>query len=287
MADRKVSLFFALTCLFLQINQPNPVHMLSKSQIKFINSLKLNKFRKIHQAFLAEGEKLVGDFLTNGLQAQLICACPEWIQKHALRVQNTQLVSITPAELRKISALSHPNQVLAVFKIPKHEFQAAQIFDQLSLVLDDIRDPGNLGTIIRTADWFGIRHLVCSNTSVDAFNPKVVQATMGSIARVQVAYTALPEFLSQAPAGTPIYGTFMEGENIHHAELSEKGVIIIGNEGQGISSALHPFINHKLNIPAFNAGDNSQLGSAESLNASIANAIVCYEFRKKLRNLSY
>jgi TrmH family RNA methyltransferase len=169
--------------------------------------------------------------------------------------------------------------VLALVEVPQQLNFAKSIFEKLILVLDEIKDPGNLGTIIRIADWFGISDIVCSNHSVDAYNPKVVQATMGSIARVNLRYTNLFEFLKNIPTDFPIYGTLLNGENIYNQTLSKNGIIIIGNESKGISDDILPFITNKLYIPSYAENLNNK---AESLNASIATAIVCAEFKKRI-----
>jgi TrmH family RNA methyltransferase len=181
---------------------------------------------------------------------------------------------VSDDELRKLSFLQHPQQVLAVFPIPQSSTLPDP--DQLILALDGVQDPGNLGTIIRIADWFGIKTIYCSEDTVDAWNPKVVQATMGSIARINLIYIDLPELLDTLPDSFPVYGTLLDGEDIYQQPLSENGLIIMGNEGNGISEAVRTRINHRLLIPSFSQGD-----TAESLNVAIATAITCSEFRRR------
>ncbi len=251
--------------------------MLSKNTIKHINALKQNKFRDEYQQFIAEGDKLVSELLTSNFKIIEIFAVKEWLDKHKI-VDNIAITEVTVSELERISGLTTPNMVLALVEIPQQQSINASIFDKLILVLDEIKDPGNLGTIIRIADWFGISNIVCSNHSVDVYNPKVVQATMGSIARVNVQYADLHDFFKNAPKNVPIYGTLLNGENIYTQPLSKNGIIIIGNESKGISNELLPFITNKLCIPSY---AENQENKAESLNAAIATSIVCAEFRRK------
>ena len=166
--------------------------------------------------------------------------------------------------------------VLAIFNNPEVKFTADSLKSNLVLLLDDIRDPGNLGTIIRIADWFGIKQVVCSETTVDLYNPKVIQASMGSIARLQVIYTDAVSWLAYLPSTTPVYGTSLDGKNLYERKLSATGVIVIGNEAKGISKGVQKYVTDKLLIPSFSATTH-----AESLNASVAAAIICAEFRRQ------
>ena len=237
--------------------------MISKNQIKFVRQLEQKKYRKKEGLFVAEGPKVVGDLLRAGFNTQEIYATKEW-NSNGKRVQE-----VTDEELRKVSFLQHPQQVLALFEIPSAKLSSDSA---LSLALDDVQDPGNLGTIIRIADWFGISTIYCSENTVDAWSPKVVQATMGSIARVNIVYTDLKELIQNATV--PVYGTLLDGQNIYTQELSQDGIIVMGNEGNGISQAMRPLINRKLLIPQFHEGP-------ESLNVAIATAITCSEFRRR------
>ena len=182
---------------------------------------------------------------------------------------------MTEEELRRISFLQHPQQVLGLFPIPP-QTTATSFGGALVLALDGVQDPGNLGTIIRIADWFGSETIICSEDTADAWNPKVIQATMGSIARVNIIYTNLLDLLDTLPTDFPIYGTLLDGENIYTQPLSEEGLIIMGNEGNGISEAVRTKINRKLLIPDFHQGE-----TADSLNVAIATAITCSEFRRR------
>jgi TrmH family RNA methyltransferase len=256
--------------------------MLSKNKIKFINSIKKKKYRDIHQRFFVEGEKLVDELLHSDMQIISILATSYWMESHQTELEhlkNIEFVEITEVELKKISALSTPNKVLAIVKKPEYSYSVHEIINKLSLFLDHINDPGNLGTIIRIADWFGINEIFCSNESVDSFNPKVVQSSMGAIYRTKVHYVDPINFLKEAKQLNHfnIYGTFLEGHNIYEEELSENGLIVLGSESHGIGEILKPFINKKLFIPSF----PPELISSESLNISIAAAITCSEFRRR------
>ncbi len=252
--------------------------MLSKNQIKYINSLKISKYRNEENVFVAEGIKLVDEILHSRFEISQIFVTQEWVNENSVQNKYQNCIQIiTEEELKKISSLTTPNQVLAVVKTPEYQI-SDNIFEQLTLILDDIRDPGNMGTIIRIADWFGIPNIICSLHSVDCYNPKVVQATMGSIARVNIFYTDLLELLKQKPQNFSVYGTLLEGENIYGTDLETKGFIVIGNESKGISNEVKNHLTHALHIPSFNphAADH-----AESLNASVAAAIVCSEFKRR------
>ncbi len=256
--------------------------MLSKSRIKHINSLKIKKFRELHRQFLAEGSKLVTELMKSFYQITNIYATREWIleNEQLIASKNFIITEISASDLNRITALTTSSPVLAVIDIPGDSYSLSAFSEGLTLLLDDIKDPGNLGTIIRIADWFGIGQVVCSETTVDLYNTKTVQATMGSIARIKVIYTDLVKTLSGIAPGIKIYGTFLEGENIYSQELDQAGIIIIGNESQGISHEVAQFVTDKLFIPGSQAPNNFT-GSAESLNASIAAAIVCSEFRRR------
>ena len=246
--------------------------MISKNQIKFIRQLEQKKFRHREGLFVAEGTKVVGDLLKAGYMPHSLYATPDWLaenQSHLL------ISSVTDDELTRLSFQQHPQQVLALFPIPEPA-DLSPLTSHLSLLLDGVQDPGNLGTIIRIADWFGISNIICSEDTVDAYNPKVVQATMGSIARVNIIYTNLLELLDGLPADFPVYGTLLDGENIYTQELTPHGLIIMGNEGNGISDAVRQRVNRRLLIPDFHNGD-----TADSLNVAIATAITCSEFRRR------
>lgn len=244
--------------------------MISKNQIKYLRSLETKKGRKKEKAFVAEGPKVVADLIE--IQRPLhVFATDSWIAEG----KYNDAVPITDDELRKISFLQHPQQVVAVFPMFKDD---VAVVDQskLSLVLDGVQDPGNLGTIIRIADWFGVTDIFCSVDTADVYNPKVVQATMGSIARVRVVYTDLCGMLSSLPSNFPIYGTFLDGEDIYAKKLPATGLVVMGNEGKGISTAVSEYINNRLLIPNYPRGRKT----ADSLNVAVATAIVCSEFRR-------
>ena len=247
--------------------------MISKNQIKYIRQLEIKKFRKREKCFVAEGPKVVGDLMKQ-YQPIALFATDEWLPKASY--DRSVLTSITDEELRRISFLQTPQQVLALFAIPQPNYSLITNHYSLSLALDGVQDPGNLGTIIRIADWFGIDTIYCSEDTADAYNPKVVQATMGSLAHVHIIYTDLLELFESLPPSYPIYGTLLDGDDIYQQPLSQQGIIVMGNEGNGISEAVRQRVNHRLLIPNFHQGD-----SAESLNVAIATAITCSEFRRR------
>ena len=256
--------------------------MISKAKLKYIHSLEQKKYRRQEGVFVAEGPKVVGDLLAV-MPARELFATREWMasQPHLAGT----VTEVTDDELRKLSFLQHPQQVLGVFEMPDASASAdqstltqnaAKVESQLAIALDGVQDPGNLGTIIRIADWYGIDTVYCSPDTADAWSPKVVQATMGSIARVNIIYTNLLELLDGLPADFPVYGTLLDGENIYTQELTPHGLIIMGNEGNGISDAVRQRVNRRLLIPDFHNGD-----TADSLNVAIATAITCSEFRRR------
>ena len=255
--------------------------MISKNKIKYIRSLELKKNRNKEGKFVAEGFKVVDDLLA--LQpADLIVATAEWLKGKHLAAQ-TEVIEVTEEELKKVSFLQHPQQVLAVFRTNEEADDQEKNFgfskintSELNLALDGVQDPGNLGTIIRIADWFGITHIYCSQDTADVYNPKVVQATMGSIARVKVEYGNLLGLVESLPADVPVYGTLLDGDNIYQQQLENRGLIVMGNEGKGISPALAKKVNRRLLIPNFPEGR----ATADSLNVAIATAITCSEFRR-------
>lgn len=251
--------------------------MLSKSQISFINSLKQKKYREEHQLFIAEGAKIVPELLNSAIVVKQVYATSDFLRNNVIPA-TVERFEIKENELERISSLTKANEVLAVCETPTYELNPESLKGKLTLVLDDIKDPGNLGTIIRIADWFGIENIVCSSETVDAFNPKVVQATMGSIARIKVHYIDLTGFLQEQ--NQPIYGALLEGKNIYSEKLSSEGLIVIGNESRGISEEVQKLITDKISIPSFSHFKQGG-GEAESLNAAIATSIICSEFRRR------
>ena len=248
--------------------------MLSKGKIKFIRLLHLNKYRRKQGLFLAEGSVNVLDFLSGPLKVKELFATRNWLDKQdrAVLEMNPEVVSLP--EMAKISALKTPSEVLAIVEKPEYSLPDIADVEGYVLVLDDIRDPGNLGTILRTADWFGIREVICSPDTVDAYNPKVVQATMGSLGRVRVHYTDLPAWLAGKPEGLNVYGAVLQGDDIRRTKKTGRGILLVGSEAHGISKTLYPYIDQYIRIPS--AGTSG----AESLNAAVATAIVCYAFCK-------
>ena len=237
--------------------------MITKNQQKLIRQLELKKYRKREGIFVAEGPKVVGDLMKT-YEVHSLYATDDWPGPAHYRV--------TDDELRRLSFLQHPQQVIGLFALPQAEAPAAPT--GLSLALDGVQDPGNLGTIIRIADWFGIETIYCSEDTADAWSPKVVQATMGSIARVHIIYCDLIPLLTATTL--PVYGTLLDGNNIYSQPLSQDGIIVMGNEGNGISQPIRALIKHRLLIPDFHQGE-----TADSLNVAIATAITCSEFRRR------
>lgn len=249
--------------------------VLNKNTIRAIRQLELRKFRRQEGLFIAEGNKLVEDNLA-AMQCRKLIATKAWWEAHPDAIgQAEDCYVVTTDEMQRVSLLQSPQEVLGTFVIPTHRLQAEELRSRLSVVLDEVQDPGNLGTIIRLCDWFGITDIICSPDTVDCYNPKVVQATMGAIARVRVHYTALVPFLNTLHE-MPVYGTYLEGNNIYETELTPHGLIVMGNEGKGISPELAPCITRKLTIPSFACGRTS-----DSLNVGIATAIVASEFRRR------
>ncbi|MCB0387929.1 MAG: RNA methyltransferase [Winogradskyella sp.] len=241
--------------------------MLSKSQIKTITSLKQKKYRLQQGLFVAEGVKTINELLASQFSLQQLYTT------NSFKIDANLETVVSENELKKISFLKTPNTALAIFKIPEPK---AINTNQLLVALDNVRDPGNLGTIIRLCDWFGITDLVCNQETVDCYNPKVVQATMGSITRVNVSYLNLTDFLKTTHM--PIFGAFMEGDNIYKSQLPNKGILVLGNEANGISREIEQVITTKISIPRF-----GQLQSTESLNVATAAAILLSEFRRSER----
>ncbi|MBR5205321.1 MAG: RNA methyltransferase [Bacteroidaceae bacterium] len=251
--------------------------MLSKNKIKYIHSLELKKNRKEEHAFVAEGHKLVGDLLGH-FPCKLLVATHAWLERNPGKKAD-EIIEVTQEELTRASLQKAPQEVLAVFEQPTYEMDASVVSQNLCLALDDVQDPGNLGTIIRLADWFGIEHIFCSQGTVDVYNPKTIQATMGALARVKLHYCHLPSFIASLK-DTPVYGTFLDGENMYGKNLSEHGLIVMGNEGNGISDEVGKLVNERLYIPNY----PPQRETSESLNVAIATSVICAEFRRRITN---
>ena len=237
---------------------------ISKNQLKLITSLSQKKYRQKHKLFVAEGVKVVNELLNSSFELDQLFANEDF------DTQNKNCQIISNEELRKISSLKTPNKVLGIFKIPAEK----EISNKgLILVLDDINDPGNLGTIIRLCDWFGITTLVCSNETVDCYNQKVVQSSMGSLTRLDIKYLNLKEYLSNTEL--PTFIADMDGENVYKKELPKEAVLIMGNEANGVSDEIKSLIKHKISIPRF-----GNLQETDSLNVATATAILLSEFRR-------
>lgn len=241
--------------------------MVSKNQIKLITSLQQKKYRVVNQLFIAEGIKVIQELLNSNFELVNLFTTKDDFEQ----VRPPFKIVVSDADLKKISALNTPNSCLAVFKMAPEK---PIVNSGLILALDSVRDPGNMGTILRLCDWFGVKQLICSNETVDFYNPKVVQATMGSIGRVNVNYTDLNAYISQYKGA--VFGTFMDGDNIYKAHLQQEGIIVMGNEANGISSQLEAIVSHRLAIPRF--GD---LQKTESLNVATATAIILSEFKRE------
>ena len=237
-----------------------------KSKIKYIQSLSQKKLREEEGVFIAEGPKIVDEILqASNMKARELFATTEWINRnpHWKQHLSQTLFEIGDDELKRISLLQSPNQVLGIFEQPV--FPPLKPANKISLMLDTIQDPGNLGTIVRCADWFGVHHIICSKDCVDVYNPKVVQSTMGSICRVQVVYEDLSSFI-QAHSSIPVYAATLDGHDLTNHATIEEGIILIGNESRGIHPELLSRVNHRITIP--------RKGNAESLNAAVATGII-------------
>jgi TrmH family RNA methyltransferase len=240
--------------------------MVGKKWLKLVKSLHQKKYRNEHQLFFVEGKKVVHELINAGLVPEKILIYPDFQDGFH---RNIPIEIISPKDLKSISALKNPNGVLGVFRMPKPKNSYE---GDWTVVLDDVRDPGNLGTIIRICDWYGIQQLVCSPTSVDVYNPKVLQATMGSMARVNVVYTELRDFLRKSQL--PIYGAYMDGKTIYEVKLPDEGILVMGNEANGISSELEALTKNRITIPQYGKP------SAESLNVAMATGILLSEIRR-------
>lgn len=251
--------------------------MISKAQISFIKSLHQKKYRQEHQLFIAEGYKIVEELITAGYSIKTICIVDhqrdDFLSTHPKISKNTEILPVKQSDMERISTFSSTSEIMAVVHTPslpgENVYNPEYYLQSVSLCLDEIKDPGNLGTIIRIADWFGIKRIICSANTVELYNPKVIQSTMGSFMRVEVVYTDLNEFFTRLN-GVKVYGALLDGKNIYREQLERKGVILMGSESHGISEGLMKFITDPLTIPLF--------GGAESLNVAVATGIICSEF---------
>ncbi len=257
--------------------------MFSKNKIKLVRSLEHRKYRLSHGLFVAEGPKVVGELMER-FSCSYLCCLDEWLHCGINIPEGVECDVVSNEELQKVSFQEHPQQVLAIFELPKQknniELGYAELVkaaeDDICIALDGVQNPGNVGTIIRLADWFGISDVICARGTADVFSPKVIQATMGSIARVNIHEVNLPDLLKSMPVDVPVFGTFLDGGNIYTQQLPNHGVIVMGNEGNGISDAVASLVNQRITIPNFSK-HNQQ---ADSLNVAVATAVVCSEFRR-------
>lgn len=254
--------------------------MISKNKIKFIKSLQIKKIRDQERLFIIEGDKLVKEFLSAQVPIMMIVAKAEFLSglpsdltKH---VSEKEVVSYK--ELKQISTLKTPHNALAVVRMPETNLNISEILNELCVALDFIQDPGNMGTIIRAAGWFGIKNIICSTDCVDVYNPKVIQASMGALLHVNVYYEDLKQiFIAAKERSVPVFGTLLEGSSIYNHKLNKKGIILLGNESKGVSADLMEFVTEKIKIPKF----SSATEGIDSLNVGMAAAIVFSEFLRK------
>ncbi len=244
--------------------------MISSATIKYIRSLEQKKYRNQSGSFLAEGDKIVRELLSSGFALQQVFALDSWIDANQQIISSSpvEVIPVSPGEMGRISQLKTPNQALAVVAIPQYEADPDDLQTNLTLALDNIQDPGNLGTIIRTADWFGVRNIYCTSTTADVYSPKVIQATMGSFIRVKVHYVDLPLFLGSLDGNIPVYGAFLHGEALFNIQATLPGMLVVGNESKGISPECGQLVSQRISIPA--VGNQG----AESLNAGVAAGIL-------------
>ncbi|HKL66973.1 MAG TPA: RNA methyltransferase [Bacteroidales bacterium] len=254
--------------------------MLSSSNIKLINSLEHKKYREKYNLFVIEGNKIVGEFLGGGMPVEKVFATPSWLKENKGTKLSAagEVINVSENELKKVSKLKTPPGVLALVRIKDRDIDIQKIATGLSIGLESIRDPGNLGTIIRIAAWFNIAYIICSNDSVDVYNPKTVRSSMGALAHTNVIYTDLALFTGKLrKLGTPIYAIDLDGKSVYESKLSNRGLLLFGNESKGLSGLLEPFVSDKLLIPP----SGRILPGIDSLNVAMSAAIICSEFRRK------
>lgn len=249
--------------------------MLSKALQKRIASLENKKQRRESGLFVAEGSKTVLDLIAAGIVPEKVIATVNWLAENRLNV-GIEVIEVELEEMKRISFQQTPQGVMGIFRQPQYDTDTTIPQRELCLALDNVQDPGNLGTIIRIADWFGIENIFCSTGTADIYNPKTIQATMGAIGRVKVHYVDLPEMLASLKGKAPIYGTFLDGEVVYTKKLEKHGIIVMGNEGNGIGDECSRHITEKILIPSYPEGR----ATSESLNVSVATAIICNEFRR-------
>ncbi|MEY8593369.1 RNA methyltransferase [Butyricimonas hominis] len=251
--------------------------MLSKHLTNIIQNLEKKKFREKYNLFKIEGEKLVQELFLSDMKVDTLIARPSWIERNRQKAQSYNTIEVNEIEMGRVSNFKSLPEVIALAQIPVKEHSPEEIKNELSIVLNGIQDPGNLGTILRLSDWFGVRHVFCDHDCANIFNPKSVQASMGAIFRVNVFYLDLVEFIPRfVDQNFPCYGAFLEGENIYRTELRTKGFIVMGNEGNGISPEIERFVTRKITIPSFAHSPYS----TESLNVGVATGIILSEFKR-------
>ncbi|MCB6970592.1 MULTISPECIES: RNA methyltransferase [Butyricimonas] len=251
--------------------------MLSKHLTNIIQNLEKKKFREKYNLFKIEGEKLVQELFLSDMKVDTLIARPSWIERNRQKAQSYNTIEVNEIEMGRVSNFKSLPEVIALAQIPVKEHSPEEIKNELSIVLNGIQDPGNLGTILRLSDWFGVRHVFCDHDCANIFNPKSVQASMGAIFRVNVFYLNLVEFIPRfVDQDFPCYGAFLEGENIYRTELRTKGFIVMGNEGNGISPEIERFVTRKITIPSFAHSPYS----TESLNVGVATGIILSEFKR-------
>ncbi|MFO7851495.1 MAG: TrmH family RNA methyltransferase [Bacteroidota bacterium] len=253
--------------------------MLSSANIKLINSLRLKKYRERNKLFVIEGDKFIKEVLERGRHVKLLLARDEWLNMTDKELLSPvdEIITVNERELAKVSRLKTPQNTLALINIEKHTVDMRSIVRNLSIALENIQDPGNLGTIIRIAAWFGIDNILCSKGTVDLYNPKTIQASMGALLHVKVTYTNLVDIIPDlVKSGTPVYAASLDGEPVQNIEKKTYGVLLFGNESKGISGELMHYVSHKIVIPPY----KKVLPGIESLNVAVSAAIICNEFRR-------
>jgi TrmH family RNA methyltransferase len=259
--------------------------MISKNKIKFINSLQKKKVRDDEKLYVIEGDKLVREFLNASVPVRILVAKAEFLGSLAPELTRSvkEIENVSYEELKQISTLKTPHNAMAVVQMPEHELKMSEIINQFCVALDFVQDPGNMGTIIRAAGWFGIKNIICSMDCVDVYNPKVIQSSMGAILHVNVHYADLKNLFTFAEKNSvAVFGTLLEGKSIYKHKLDNKGIILLGNESKGISAELIPFITEKIKIPKFS---NASEG-IDSLNVGMAASVVFSEFMRKSGSLT-
>lgn len=250
-------------------------YMLTKNKIKYIQSLQKKKHREETGCFAAEGNRLVEDLLSS-CSCQILVCTQDFLDQLGFTPKAEEVIVTDKSSMEKLSIQKSAQQAIGVFYQKQYTLTPDDLKGKLTLALDTVQDPGNLGTIIRIADWFGIEHIICSKETVDMYNPKTIQATMGALGRIKIHYVDLPELLKQTDL--PVYGTFLDGTNLYNEEVTPEGIIVMGNEGNGISGEIEKLVTKKLLIPGY----PNEKPMCESLNVGVATSIICAEFRRQI-----